>query len=273
MFNDTSCLLTPPRAFPILGLLILGLVLVGCGSSDSGPDPSDLEGTYVFERFEFTVRGVDNFDVLNDTLVTTERSPRLEFFGGNARVNLVYRMEGSSGSSVIDGQFTTRRNNEVTIDFSQASPEDREQLLLPEVIRFDILDGRVRLSASQRREGVDLASYSPGALRRTHAAGKWYARTAPRPYFRNASSSVVRRIDRFVVRERSYHPDASFRSLICLPPSYDASIDTTLRFFVLPFSAPLIRYRRSVDSDGRQHWHINSTNYRAQHWLYAFTHC
>ena len=161
MFIDTSRFFTPLRIVPLLGLLVCGLVLVGCGSDDTGPAPSDLEGTYVFDRFEFTVQGVDNFNVLSDTLVTSDRSPRLEFFGGNARVNLVYRMEGSPGSSVIDGQFTTRRSNQVTIDFSQASPEDRQQLLLPEVIRFDILDGRIRLSASQRRENVDLRSYSP----------------------------------------------------------------------------------------------------------------
>lgn len=161
MFIDASRFFTPLRIAPLLAFLVCGLVLVGCGSDDTGPAPSDLEGTYVFDRFEFTVQGVDNFDVLNDTLVTSERSPRLEFFGGNARVNLVYRMEGSPGSSVIDGQFTTRRNNQVTIDFSQANAEDREQLLLPEVVRFDIIDGRIRLSASQRRENVDLRSYSP----------------------------------------------------------------------------------------------------------------
>ncbi|MFO8232788.1 MAG: hypothetical protein R6U20_08985 [Longimonas sp.] len=136
------------------------LVLAGCGGDESGPAPSDLEGTYTFDRFEFTVAGVDNFNVLSDTLVTSDRSPRLEFFGGNATVNLVYRMEGSDGSSQISGQFSTRRN-EVRVDFSQVAEENRRELLLPELIRFNIVDGGLRLNADQPRSEVDLNAYAP----------------------------------------------------------------------------------------------------------------
>lgn len=137
------------------------LLLAGCGGDGgNGPAPSDLEGTYTFDRFEFTVAGVDNFDVLGDTLITSDRSPRLEFFGGNATVNLVYRMEGSDGSSQISGEFSTRRN-EVRVDFSQVAEENRRELLLPELIRFDIIDGGLRLNANQPRSSVDLRGYAP----------------------------------------------------------------------------------------------------------------
>ena len=144
-------------------LLMLSLVLfAGCGSDDNGPAPSDLEGTYTFQRFEFVSQGVDNFDILADTLVTSDQSPRLEFFGGDATVNLVYRVEGGAGSSTVSGQFSTRRNNEVLVDFSQEDEGSRRDLLLPEIIRFDIIDGGLRLSADQNREAVDLRGYAPG---------------------------------------------------------------------------------------------------------------
>jgi len=148
-----------PHAIGIV-LAVSLLLLAGCGDDNNGPAPSDLEGTYTFNRFEFTVQGVDNFDILADTLVTSDRSPRLEFFGGNATVNLVYRMEGSDGSSQISGQFSTRRN-EVRIDFSQVNEENRRELLLPELIRFDIIDGGLRLNANQPRSSVNLRDYAP----------------------------------------------------------------------------------------------------------------
>ncbi len=137
------------------------LLLTGCGGDGgTGPAPSDLEGTYTFDQFEFAWQGGDNFDILGDTLVTSDRSPRVEFFGGNATVNLVYRMEGSDGSSQISGQFSTQPNR-VTVDFSQVAEENRRELLLPELIRFDIMDGGLRLNADQDRSSVDLRGYAP----------------------------------------------------------------------------------------------------------------
>jgi hypothetical protein len=120
-----------------------------------------LEGTYVFTRFEFTVQGVNNFDVLADTLVSSQNSPRMEFFGGNATANLVYRVENSDGSSFIPGQFATGPNR-VTVDFSQASADDRFQLLLPAVVRFQLQDDRSTLVADQPVDDVNLRRYAPG---------------------------------------------------------------------------------------------------------------
>jgi hypothetical protein len=151
-------LLTPSSA--LLGLLLgLAVILIGCDGSGEGPPPSDLEGTYVFTRFEFTVQGVDNFDVLADTLTTSENSPRIEFFGGNATANLVYRLEGSSGSSFLAGRFSTGQDR-VTIDYSDASQQDRFQLLLPSVVRFRLLEDNTILEASQVVQDVDLHAYS-----------------------------------------------------------------------------------------------------------------
>lgn len=141
--------------------ILLGLVVfvAGCDGGGEGPPPSDLEGTYVFTRFEFTVQGVDNFNILSDTLMTSANSPRVEFFGGNATANLVYRLEGSSGSSFLPGRFNTGQNR-VTVDFSGASEEDRFQLLLPTVVRFRLLEDNTILEASQRVEDVNLRAYS-----------------------------------------------------------------------------------------------------------------
>ena len=143
-------------------LLILSLALLtGCGSDSNGPAPSDLEGTYTFDRFEFTWQGGDNFNVLSDTLVTSDRSPRMEFFGGNATVNLVYRVEGSDGSSQLSGRFSTS-SGAVTVDFSEEPVQERREILLPEIVRFEIINGGLQLRADQERSGVDLSGYAPG---------------------------------------------------------------------------------------------------------------
>ncbi len=135
------------------------ILMVGCDSEgDNGPRPSDLEGAYTFDRFAFTVAGVDNFDLLADTLAA---APRLEFFGGNARVTLVYRLEGQTANSQIAGSFTTRSNS-VTVDFSNAVEEDLRELLLPPTVRLDILNNREQLRADQRVEDVNLRDYAPG---------------------------------------------------------------------------------------------------------------
>ena len=156
LFSSARSLLTSSILF-ILSVVLLA----GCGSDDNGPAPSDLEGTYTFDRFEFVSQGVDNFDVLADTLVTSDRSPRMEFFGGNATVNLVYRVEGSDGSSQLSGRFSTS-SNAVTVDFSEEPVEERRQVLLPDIIRFEILDAGLRLRADQERSNVDLNGYAPG---------------------------------------------------------------------------------------------------------------
>ncbi len=135
-------------------------VLAACDSNGGGPPPSDLEGTYQFTRFEFVVAGVDDFDLLADTLVATDTSPRMEFFGGNATATLVYRVEDSPGTSFLPGKFTTG-SDRVTVDFSQADEKDRFQLLLPPVVRFQILDDSLALEADQRIEDVNLRRYAP----------------------------------------------------------------------------------------------------------------
>src|SRR6056297_2887213 len=116
----------------VVGLVLLPLVLFlgACDSGGGGTPPSDLEGTYVFTRFEFTVSGVNDFNLLADTIETSSNSPRMEFFGGNATANLIYRIEGSEGSSLLAGRFSTG-GNRITVDFSEARSEDRFQLLLP----------------------------------------------------------------------------------------------------------------------------------------------
>ena len=149
-----------------LGILVVvfGLGLVACDSNGGGPPPSDLEGTYVFEELRFTVQGVNNFNILQDTLVTDTSdisSPRMEFFGGDATVNLIYLLEGRDGRSRIPGQFTTGESR-VTVDFSEATEEKRFELLLPTVIRFELQDGGAGLVAEQEVRDVDLRDYSPG---------------------------------------------------------------------------------------------------------------
>lgn len=150
------------RWIGVVATLLVGATLISaCDGGGEGPPPSDLEGTYVFTRFEFTVQGVNNFDVLADTLVSSQNSPRMEFFGGNATANLVYRVENSDGSSFIPGQFATGPNR-VTVDFSQASADDRFQLLLPAVVRFQLQDDRSTLVADQPVDDVNLRRYAPG---------------------------------------------------------------------------------------------------------------
>ena len=145
----------------VVALVVGSTIVSACDGGGEGPPPSDLEGTYVFTRFEFTVQGVNNFDLLADTLVQSQNSPRMEFFGGNATTNLVYRVENSDGSSFIAGQFSTGPNR-VTVDFSQASEADRFQLLLPAVVRFQLQDGRSTLVADQPVDDVNLRRYAPG---------------------------------------------------------------------------------------------------------------
>ena len=155
-------------------LFILSLALLtGCGSDSNGPAPSDLEGTYTFDRFEFVTDGiaVANFDILADTLVTSDRSPRMEFFGGNATVNLVYRVEGSDGSSQLSGRFSTS-SGAVTADFSEEPVEERREILLPEIIRFEIVNGGLQLRADQPRSEVDLGGYAPGRFGELTTGGK-----------------------------------------------------------------------------------------------------
>jgi len=146
----------------VVGLVLLPLVLFlgACDSGGGGTPPSDLEGTYVFTRFEFTVSGVNDFNLLADTLETSSNSPRMEFFGGNATANLIYRTEGSEGSSLLAGRFSTG-GNRITVDFSESQSEDRFQLLLPPVIRFQTQDGESRLVADQEVRDVNLRRYAP----------------------------------------------------------------------------------------------------------------
>lgn len=150
----------PVRGFGLL-VLAFGMGLVACDSGNGGPPPSDLEGTYVINQLEFTVSGVNDFDILGDTLQTSSNSPRMEFFGGNATVNLVYRLEGSSGSSLLSGQFTTG-NGRVTVDLSNENKKSRFELLLPSVVRFERQDNGNRLIANQEVRDVNLREYSPG---------------------------------------------------------------------------------------------------------------
>lgn len=163
-----SAFLHSYRASLIRGLglfaVVFGLGLVACDSNGGGPPPSDLEGTYVFEELRFTVQGVDNFNILQDTLVTDTSdmsSPRMEFFGGDATVDLIYLLEGREGRSRIPGRFTTG-DGRVTADFSEADEEDRFEILLPQVLRLQRQEGGDRLVADQEVRGVNLRDYSPG---------------------------------------------------------------------------------------------------------------
>jgi len=149
--------------FPVALLLfvVLGLGVIGCDSNDPDTPASDLEGSFVFTRFELTVSGVNNFDLLEDTLRTTSNSPRMEFFGGNATANLIYRVEGTQGSSLLAGQFTTS-GERLTIDFSGAREEDRFQLLLPPTVRLQIQNDNTELVANQEVRDVNLRDFAPG---------------------------------------------------------------------------------------------------------------
>ena len=151
------------RGLGLIGV-VLCLGLVACDSSGGGPPPSDLEGSYVFEELRFTVAGVHNFNILEDTLVTdtiNANAARMEFFGGDATVDLIYRLEGSDGRSRIPGRFSTGQGR-VTVDFSEVSTEDRFEILLPQIVRLQLQDDRARLVANQEVRGVDLRDYSPG---------------------------------------------------------------------------------------------------------------
>jgi len=151
------------RCLGLVGI-VFGLGLVACDSNGGGPPPSDLEGTYVFEELRFTVQGVDNFNILQDTLVTDTsdvNAPRMEFFGGDATVDLIYLLEGRNGRSRIPGQFSTG-SGRVTVDFSEAGEDDRFEILLPAVVRLERQDGGDRLVADQEVRDVDLRDYSPG---------------------------------------------------------------------------------------------------------------
>jgi hypothetical protein len=145
------------RALLALGACICLAFFPACDSSEDGPPPSDLEGTYTASRFYFRVAGVNDFDLLADTLATP---PRLEFFGGNARANLVFRLEGSGGSSFLAARFSTGENR-VTVDFSDEPADARFQLLLPEVVNFQLQSGTDELVTNQEVEEVDLARYAP----------------------------------------------------------------------------------------------------------------
>jgi len=148
----------------IFGVACLVVGMAACDSNGGGPPPSELEGTFVFEELRFTVQGVDNFNLLQDTLVTDTSditSPRMEFFGGDATVNLVYLLEGRDGRSRIPGQFSTGRGR-VTVDFSEATEEKRFEILLPPVIRLQRQDDGTRLTADREVRDVDLKAYSPG---------------------------------------------------------------------------------------------------------------
>ena len=151
------------RCLGLVGIVFV-LGLVACDSNGGGPPPSDLEGTYVFEELRFTVQGVDNFNILQDTLVTDTsdvNAPRMEFFGGDATVDLIYLLEGRNGRSRIPGQFSTG-SGRVTVDFSEAGEDDRFEILLPAVVRLERQDGGDRLVADQEVRDVDLRDYSPG---------------------------------------------------------------------------------------------------------------
>lgn len=144
-------------------ILVLAFGLAACDSNGGGPPPSDLEGTYEIQELRFTVSGVNNFNILTDTLTVSDAlppSPRMEFFGGNATVNLIYRLEGSPGSSLLSGQFTTREG-QVTADFSKVSEENRFEILLPAVVRLQREEGGARLVVNQDVRDVNLRDYSP----------------------------------------------------------------------------------------------------------------
>jgi len=146
-----------------VAVLLLGLSLAACDSDGGGPPPSDLEGIYEIQEMRFTVSGVNNFNIYTDTLNVSEGpppSPRMEFFGGNATVNLIYRLEGSPGSSQISGQFSTREGR-VTADFSNVSEENRFEILLPSIVRLEREDSGRRLVVNQEVRDVDLKAYSP----------------------------------------------------------------------------------------------------------------
>lgn len=148
----------------LFGVACLVLGMAACDSNGGGPPPSELEGTFVFEELRLTVQGVDNFNLLRDTLVTDTsdaNSPRMEFFGGDATVDLIYLLEGRDGRSRIPGQFSTGRDR-VTVDFSEASEESRFEILLPRVVRLQRQEDGTRLVANQEVREVDLRRYSPG---------------------------------------------------------------------------------------------------------------
>ena len=160
----SSCCLHQTSGRGVLGIiaLALSLGLVACDSNGGGPPPSDLEGIYEIQEMRFTVSGVNNFNIFTDTLNVSEGpppSPRMEFFGGNATVNLTYRLEGSPGSSQISGQFSTREG-QVTADFSNVSEESRFEVLLPSVVRLQRENSGARLVVNQEVREVSLKNYS-----------------------------------------------------------------------------------------------------------------
>lgn len=149
-----------------VGMLVLvcGLGLVACDSSGGGPPPSDLDGAYVIQEMRFTVSGVNNFNILTDTLVadtTGPNAPRIEFFGEDATAIMIYRLEGSEARSSISGAFSTGQGR-VNVDFTNISEASRFGGMLPTRLRLQLENDRARLVANQEVQRVDLRDYSPG---------------------------------------------------------------------------------------------------------------
>jgi hypothetical protein len=145
-------------------LLIAGLGLMACDSNGGGPPPSDLDGAYRIEEMRFTVSGVNNFNILADTLVadtTGPNTPRIEFFGEDATAIMIFRLEGSDARSSISGAFSTAQGR-VNVDFSSVSEENRFGGMLPPRLRLQLQNDASRLVANQDVQKVDLRDYSPG---------------------------------------------------------------------------------------------------------------
>lgn len=162
MYTNMPIFMHRLLVLPGLILIVISMGLLGCDSStDPGPDPGDFEGTYVFEEFIFEIPGtaVRDLDFLEDVLVVSDNTPRMEFFGRNASVDIVYQFE--DGRSRVAGVYSVSGGNQVRLDFSGASESDLQELLLPATFSFDVSSGAVRLEAELERTNVNLAQLYP----------------------------------------------------------------------------------------------------------------
>jgi hypothetical protein len=130
-------------------LLLLALVLLPACDSDDGPSGSEVDGVYQATAFAFTpsARILPVVDVL-DSIATQDGQPilRLDLFGQDEEVTLVYQLADEAARTPARGTFRTASSNRVIVDFGESNARSA-RLLLPQRVTFTIVDDGDRLTA------------------------------------------------------------------------------------------------------------------------------
>jgi hypothetical protein len=170
MLSSPSAFRSPARPLRALALLALALLAVlplatGCDSNDDD-DPEPLEGRYEIERFEFVPTAPQpslRFDLLSDTLDTTDGAPTIEFDSERVLLDFAIETEDGSQDALLVGEFE-RTGSRVRIDFS-GEPGDRRSLLpLPSAFSLTLTDGEATLGTTEGQrielDGDVITSYA-----------------------------------------------------------------------------------------------------------------